>query len=710
MLLTGFAPSESPNRHREAPVIIRKLFNIDLNEDYRPVATAVGAISASRVNIVMLVVASVMTVLPITLNLSGLDFGMQGAAGGIDPAANRTAAMLHAMLEWAAFMLAVFVAIMAFIQHRINGDPIVPIIGFALLCSGTLDMFNVVVQERLLASRADSAACTSFFWLLGRCFNAVIPLAGALLLVGRSDRDLRQKAHRLLVRFSVFFGLLLLGLVVYGLLAETLHGAKPPMSDRFLNVFARPLDLLPVVFYLIAGLLVYPIWHQRRGDHFMMTMGVAMLPSIAVQLHMAIGSTMIFDNDYFVAHYLKVLAYSMPVVGLCLDYVRTYRAEIEASREMRTMGQILDDEQMRLNMILHKMGQGVVVTDRFFRVQIVNREAESYLGVSEFKARGRNLLELVDDEGFTETWRSTVAQDIDFHRVRLDIQYPETRHLWVTRSSYHPPSGRRGYIVILHDMTREQELDKLKANFISAVSHELRTPLTSIRGFISTIRREPEMPVEQKDRFLGIVETESGRLNDLVEDLLSIGQLEDGSVHLDMRLFHVTDLVNQLRDSMMAAAEAKGHDLCFNVPGDLPMLLGDHSKISSALNNLITNAVKYTPSGGRIEVAIDADRQTVNIRVRDNGIGIEEEDKPRIFDRFYRSPKVVNKAQGSGLGLAIVRELVDLHGGRIDVESTLNEGSEFTLRLPVPNQADIATLDISAGRAGYERTTIGPGR
>ena len=343
---------------------------------------------------------------------------------------------------------------------------------------------------------------------------------------------------------------------------------------------------------------------------------------------------------------------------------------------------VLSDERRRLKIILHSIGQGIVVTDAHGAVKMINDIAADYVGLEAKDALGLNLLELLDDELFSRIWAETAEQEQDFAKQPLGIDKGTPRHIWATRARFENERGRIGFVTILQDMTHEREVDRMKTEFVSSVSHELRTPLTSIKGFIATILRDPEMDPQRRIEFLDIADKESDRLIDLIEDLLEISHIEAGRLQLNKSAYRIDDLIDHILPSLQQQISGKRHTLSVLHQAGIPRLAGDRIKLQTAIHNLLTNAIKYTPDGGDIEIRTFKTEAGVRVEIADTGVGIPEEDFENIFTRFYRCASGRHAAPGTGLGLSIVKELVELHGGRIDIESEVGRGSTFGVDLP----------------------------
>jgi two-component system phosphate regulon sensor histidine kinase PhoR len=237
-------------------------------------------------------------------------------------------------------------------------------------------------------------------------------------------------------------------------------------------------------------------------------------------------------------------------------------------------------------------------------------------------------------------------------------------------------------VVVLHDITERRKLEQIRKEFVANVSHELRTPITAIQGFAETLLDEDLSP-EQARQFMQILRDEADRLSHLTQDLLELSRLESGSVRFDKKEVEIGSLVAAVVEKMMNHVKQSGLSIEYEPDGEGHFAWVDAMRIQQVLINLIENAVKYTPPGGKIFVnVVEKDRYVV-ITVRDTGIGIPEQDCERIFERFYRVDKARSrKSGGTGLGLSISKHIVEAHGGYITVHSEVDKGSTFAVHLP----------------------------
>lgn len=241
-----------------------------------------------------------------------------------------------------------------------------------------------------------------------------------------------------------------------------------------------------------------------------------------------------------------------------------------------------------------------------------------------------------------------------------------------------------GLMVVLHDVTEQNRLEELRREFVSNVSHELRTPLTGIKSYAETLTEPEDLSQEEIKRFSSVIVDEADRMTRLVHDLLTLSRYDYGKADWRPIDFDISELLRRIYDLLRVEAKARRHKLSLSVENLSETVHGDRDQIEQVLINIITNAIRYTPDEGRIDIEAEGGAGWVRISVRDNGIGIPEEDLPFIFERFYRVDKARSRSMGgTGLGLAIAREIVETHEGRLTIESTVGTGTVVTLLLPV---------------------------
>jgi two-component system phosphate regulon sensor histidine kinase PhoR len=238
-------------------------------------------------------------------------------------------------------------------------------------------------------------------------------------------------------------------------------------------------------------------------------------------------------------------------------------------------------------------------------------------------------------------------------------------------------------IAVFHDITELKKLEKVRTEFVANVSHELKTPLTAIKGFVETLKSSAKEDPAAVEHFLDIIEKQTQRLENLVNDLLILSAIESREVKMNI----VPEALSKVIQTVLALdrkiIEDKGHQVTVDIPDDLPRVLVDRQRIEQVFLNLLDNAVKFTPPQGKINIQARLERPFVRVEVRDNGVGIPAEHLSRVFERFYRVDRARSReAGGTGLGLSIVRHIVLAHQGKVEVESKADVGSTFRIFLP----------------------------
>jgi PAS domain S-box-containing protein len=331
------------------------------------------------------------------------------------------------------------------------------------------------------------------------------------------------------------------------------------------------------------------------------------------------------------------------------------------------------------------MSHGLLVLDASSRVRFANGAATVYLGVDRKDAIGHDIADVIKDKAVLDAVREVsdgAAQGPKVIEVRRGGDAGAVLRFVVRRM-------RRGDIasamIVVEDVTQQRVADEARNNFVAQVAHELRAPLTNIRLYVeSAIDLGDEDPAVRGNA-LNVINQESRRLERIIGEMLSISEIEAGSLRIHKDDVHLDVLLDEARVDFEPQAKEKQVALEFLMPPKLPVLQGDRDKLALAVHNLVGNAIKYTPAGGKVTVRPDVTRKHVNIEVADTGIGIKPDELEKVFERFYRAKdERVAKITGTGLGLTLAREVARLHGGDVTAESQVNQGSTFTLALPLP--------------------------
>jgi two-component system phosphate regulon sensor histidine kinase PhoR len=370
----------------------------------------------------------------------------------------------------------------------------------------------------------------------------------------------------------------------------------------------------------------------------------------------------------------------------------------KAAEQLETQFRGLTDERERVNAILRSMVEGVAVVDAQERIVFCNRAFAAIFGTSEASARGRLLVELVRYPDVLEHVRGVLAgKELDPIEVETGTTRPRSFSLTAALStSVTGPEGNtageaahhRGAVLVLHETTEIRRLERVRRDFVANVSHEFKTPLTAIQGFAETLLGGALADARNNRRFIEIIRDHASRLGRLTDDLTKLSLIEAGQVELDFQAVDVRELIEGCIETASIKAGPKQIQMTDEIPEGLPRVSADPIRLREVLQNLVDNAVQYTPPGGRIEVRASGDTgaggsRVVHFRVTDSGIGIPQSDQVRIFERFYRVDAARSReVGGTGLGLAIAKHLVEAHGGHIWVESQVGVGSSFHFTIP----------------------------
>jgi two-component system phosphate regulon sensor histidine kinase PhoR len=354
---------------------------------------------------------------------------------------------------------------------------------------------------------------------------------------------------------------------------------------------------------------------------------------------------------------------------------------ILASSLQEQMEKIQENEQ-QLSGVLKNMTSGVLLVDKDGNILLSNRAIRNMLGSDQETFTGKPHMEAIKNAGLSRLIDQCLEEQAEI-RDEIQLYYPDERILDVHLAPYVGENGKlKGIVAVLHDITDIRRLEKMRSEFIANVSHELKTPITSVKGFTETLLDGAMEDEEALHHFLTIIHKESDRLHRLINDILHLSKIEQHKIALDMEPVNVTEIIEHVADTVRKDVEKKELELM--IPGNREIWIeGQKDRIQQVVLNLVSNAIAYTPPGGKIAVSVEEKGEKIELRVQDTGIGISQKDLPRLFERFYRVDKARSRnSGGTGLGLAIVKHLVESHQGEIKVESEEGKGTTFTVVLP----------------------------
>jgi two-component system phosphate regulon sensor histidine kinase PhoR len=342
------------------------------------------------------------------------------------------------------------------------------------------------------------------------------------------------------------------------------------------------------------------------------------------------------------------------------------------------------DERAQASRVLQSVADGVVLVDREGIVRLWNPAAARITGFGIEEVIGRPIAEIVP--GWEElTLRIPVTEDPGVGRAETTPIELDGRELWISGSGVELEEG---VVYAFRDLTEERALEQMRSDFVATVSHELRTPLAAIYGAALTVRRpDLELEDDMRDHLLQVIAEESDRLASIIEDLLLASHLSSGKLRLAIEECDPEELLTGVVEAQQLRVLPGNVQLVVDVEPKLPLVRADPNQLRQVLNNLVDNAVKYSPDGGEVRVAATANGSSVRFSVSDKGLGIPLSEQRRIFEKFYRlDPNMTRGIGGTGLGLYISSELVRRFNGRLWVDSREGEGSTFHVELPTAPQ------------------------
>ncbi len=460
-----------------------------------------------------------------------------------------------------------------------------------------------------------------------------------------------------------------------------------------------------------AGLL----WFVGRGEVSILTGAAIMFGLCAVVLTVALAPAglMVARSMVRLKHDLEQIAqdneqhpvmvgpkWLRPILDAFTEAVDRFRQRENAFRnqlrDLEIRHRVVDAERRQIEAVLHALRDGVIVTDSFNEITMVNETAAEILGFTVEQAMRKPIDDVLNNEYLSELVRSTREQAnfADRRHVEYDLPIPghngepeEERAFEITLTCVENHKHEVGGVVtILHDITREREVSQLKSEFVSKASHELRTPLSSIRAYVEMLVDGEATDEASRREFYSVIHNETDRLSRLIDNMLNISRIEAGIVQIEREHVDMKPLIQRAVETLEPQARDKAQMLNAKIAEVDLSVEGDADMLYQVVLNLISNAVKYTPENGRIIVAADSDNLTrsVVVTVTDTGLGIPPDAVSRLFEKFYRVENFKRVAKGTGLGLNLCKHIVEtLHQGQIGVDSKLGMGSKFWFSIPM---------------------------
>jgi two-component system, OmpR family, phosphate regulon sensor histidine kinase PhoR len=363
-------------------------------------------------------------------------------------------------------------------------------------------------------------------------------------------------------------------------------------------------------------------------------------------------------------------------IGVALETLTDRQRELEER---------FREGEFSVQAVFGAMLDGLVVVDDRRRVRMMNREFRRVFGLEQAEP-GAPLLEMIRHASIDRLVMETIrVREPRRESIQMSRGPSEGREMEVSAVPLGENSAQtEGAVVLFHDVTQLRQVEEMRRDFVANVSHELRTPLSIFRGYLETLLDDPHQPPGELLRILEVMERHSDRLYALVEDVLSLARLESPTAELDLSEIRLPEFSQEILRDWEKRLGAKELKLHLDVPQDLPRIEADESRLQETIYNLLDNAVKYSQPSGVITLRAAVEGDRVRISVADQGIGIRENDLPRIFERFYRADKARSRELGgTGLGLSIVKHIAQLHGGTAEAQSEPGKGATISVLLPL---------------------------
>lgn len=344
-----------------------------------------------------------------------------------------------------------------------------------------------------------------------------------------------------------------------------------------------------------------------------------------------------------------------------------------------------EEEKEKLESVLSNMSDGVIATDDVGRVIVLNLRAKQMLQIEGHELTGVDIADLLGVS------KGQIGQHVlgENNTTLLELDKGDKEEKLKVRVTFTPihrrGKGITGTITVLQDVTEQEKLEHSRREFVANVSHELRTPLTTIKSYLEALSDGAIDDPALAHRFVGVTRNETERMIRLVNDLLQLSRLDSKQAILSKEPISLGEMLEDVADRFAFQLQQKSIEIMMNIDHDLPLVMLDADQIDQVLDNLVSNAIKYTTDGGMIEmVARSRNKDQVEVSIADTGIGIPKKDLPQIFERFYRVDKARSRSMGgTGLGLSIAREIIKAHGGTIAIDSEMDRGSKVSFVLPI---------------------------
>ncbi len=591
---------------------------------------------------------------------------------------------IHTFIVSFSITIAFVTTILSFVDYFIKKNASTPIVGIALFCAGMLDLVHIISADQIINYQLSDMNISSFTWLFSRVFHALILMFGvSIFLLQRKDTFIEEyKSERY---FIGFIGVIFILLSVNAVLIITDESISTP-TMVYPNAFiSHPYDLIPLALYLIAGIFVFPKFYTQNKNTFSQTLILSLIPSIIAQLHMAFGSTEIYDYHFFSAQLLKSVSYFVPFIGLTINYIDTYKNESKVSEELDVQLKSNEEIQNTLVGVLDASLNGIMammpvknslneVID--FKWTMANNKALTDMGYSYEHLLSNSFFEILPSGNYLFDKYKNVYDTGNPDRFTIYSENTKSHYdIYVTKFA---DSVAVTFMDVTDQIMGQEAIlnyQKIQSanKFARLMTHEIRNPLTNILLSVEQLKEEIK-DNESTGLYIDILQRNTLRINELISEVMNASKLTELEfTKISSRLF-ILNCIEAAKDRL----KLKNIKLELNISLDVEIEI-DVEKMKIALLNIILNAIEAMETvEGKLIVNSTLEKEELIIEIIDNGVGISPENQQRLFEPFY-----TNKTKGFGIGLTASQTIIFNHHGNIRVKSEPGAGATFTIKIPI---------------------------
>ena len=591
---------------------------------------------------------------------------------------------IHTIIVSFSITIAFVITVLSFIDYIIKKNVSTPIVGIALFCSGMLDFVHIISSNQIIHYELNNIDISSFTWLFSRVFHALILILGVgiFLLQGKESFIEEYKSEKYFVGFIGFIFFLL---SINAVLIVTDKSLEIPTMVYPNSIIAHPFDLIPLILYIIAGIYVFPKYYQLNKTIFSQTLILSLIPSIIAQLHMVFGSKDIYDYNFFAAQILKSISYLVPFIGLAINYIETYKKEIEISEELDVQLKSKQKIEDTLKGVLDSSLNGIMsiapikneldeVID--FRWTMINNRAEIDMEFSYDQLIGNRFYNVLPNGHYLfEKYKKAYLTGIP---EKFEIFSEHRKQYYEISVAKFADEVAVTFIDITNEKLGQDALlnyQRIQATskFARLMTHEIRNPLTNILLSVEQLKSEFQDNIDSKI-YLDILQRNTLRINELISEVMNASKMTD----LNIKEIAAKELIEQCIIQVEDRLKLQEVELVIHIRDEV-ILKVDIEKMKIAISNIILNAIEAMFEIKAI-LKIEAYKIADNyyLEITDNGVGISSENQQKLFEPFY-----TNKSKGFGIGLTASQTIIFNHNGKINVKSTVGVGTTFIISLPI---------------------------